>query len=372
LLLGFACGAPFASREEFVTRIRALIALALAVAGALLIAACGGGGNSEDAQQVLQQTFSNPTPIQSGTFDLDLRLETSGGDNPGSFEAKLGGKFASQGSGQFPKFDVDASVKAESGSQSFSGTGGLTSTGDQAFVNFQGTDYAVPQQLYDEFTTTYAQLQGQSGSSKSANLLKALNISPANWLTDLKNDGTADVEGTKTIHISGTANVSKLVQDLKAIAQKAGSAVGSVDTQQLDQLDDVVQSGDIDVYSGEDDKLLRRFQIHVDLKPPAGTPGAPESLTVDFQLNFADVNQPETFNAPANTQPLSDLFQTLGIRPGQLGNAVRGGLGSSGALPESGGSTTAPSTSGIQAYEQCLAQASGSAELQKCADLLSR
>jgi hypothetical protein len=121
-----------------------------------------------------------------------------------------------------------------------------------------------------------------------------------------------------------------------------------------------------------DDKLLRRFQIHTELKPPAGTPGAPDSLTVDIQLNFADVNKPETFTAPANAEPLSNLFQSLGINPGQLGNALRGGLGTSGALPESGGSTTAPSTSGIQGYEQCLQQASGSAELQKCADLLSR
>jgi hypothetical protein len=355
-----------------VTRIRALSILAVALASALLVAACGGGGGDEDPQQVLQQTFDNPTSIQSGTFDLDLRLETSGGDNPGSFEAKLGGKFASQGPNQFPKFDVDASIKADSGSQSLSRTGGLTSTGDQAFINYQGTNYVVPQQLYDEFTTTYAGLQGQSSSNKSGNLLKALNISPANWLTDLKNEGTADVEGTQTIHISGSANVPKLVEDLKAVAARAGAAVGSINTQQLDQLDNVVQSGDIDVYAGQDDKLLRRFQIHAELKPPAGTPGAPDSLTVDFEINFADVNKPETFTAPANAQPLKNLTQSLGGGSGQLGNALRGGLGTSGALPESGGSTTAPSTSAIQAYEQCLSQASGSAELSKCADLLSQ
>jgi len=352
------------------TRFRALSILVVALASALFVAACGGGGGGEDPQQVLQQTFSNPTSIQSGTFDLDLRLETSGGDNPGSFEAKLGGKFAGQGPNQFPKFDVDASVKAESGSQNLSRTGGLTSTGDQAFINYQGTDYVVPQQLYDEFTTTYAGLQGQSSTNKSGNLLKALDISPADWLTDLKNDGTTDVEGTQTIHISGSANVPKLVEDLKAVAERAGAAVGNVNTQQLDQLDNVVQSGDIDVYAGQDDKLLRRFQIHAELKPPPGTPSAPDSLTVDFEINFADVNKPETFTAPANAQPLKNLVQTLG--GGQLGNALRGGLGTSGALPESGGSTTAPSASGIQAYERCLSQASGSAELQKCGDLLNQ
>jgi hypothetical protein len=354
------------------TRIRALTVFALALASALLVAACGGGGNGEDPQQVLQQTFSNPTSIDSGTFDLDVKLETSGGDNPGSFEVKLGGKFASQGADKFPKFDIDASVKAESGTQDLSGTGGLISTGDQAFVNYQGTDYAVPQQVYDEFTTTYAGLQGQSGSGKSSDLLGVLGISPAEWITDLNNEGTDDVEGTKTIHISGSANVPKLVEDLKAIAQRAGNAVGNVDVQQLDQLNDVVQSGDIDVYAGEDDKLLRRFQIHANLKPPPGTPGAPDSLTVDVQLNFADVNNPETFTAPANPQPFTDLLPKIGLDPSQLGGALRGGLGTSGALPESGGSVTAPSSSGVQAYEQCLSQASGSAELQKCSDLLGQ
>jgi hypothetical protein len=346
--------------------------LALALALALLVAACGGGGNTEDPHQVLDQTFNNPTGIHSGTFDLDFRIETSGGANPGSLEVKLGGRFQSQPNGQFPKFDIDVSLKGEGGSQSFSGTGGLTSTGNAAFVNFQGTDYAVPQQLYDEFITSYSQLQGQSNSARSGSLLKSLNISPANWLSDLKNEGTADVEGTKTIHISGTANVSKLVEDLKAIAAKAGSAVGNVNTSQLNQLNDVLQSGNIDVYSGEQDKLLRSFQVSLDLKPPAGTPGAPDSLTLNLQLNVADVNKPQTIQAPANPQPLQNLFQRLGVNPGQLGNALRGGLGTSGALPQSGGSTTAPSGSAIQAYRQCLSQASGSAALQQCAKLLSQ
>ncbi len=357
---------------ESLNRIRALVVVAVALAAALLVSACGGGGNNEDPHQVLEQTFNNPTPIRSGTFDLDFKVETSGGANPGQLEVKLGGKFESQPNGQLPKFDFDVSLHAEGGSQSFSGSGGLTSTGSQAFVNFQGTEYAVPQQLHDEFTASYAQLQGQNNAGKSSSLLKTLGISPINWLTDLKNEGTEHVEGANTIHISGSADVSKLVGDLKTIAQKAGSAVGNVNTAQLNQLNDVIQSGDIDVNSGVDDKLLRRFQAHLDLKPPTGTPGAPDSLTIDVQLNLADVNKPETITAPANAQPLNNLFQQLGINPGQLGNALRGGLGTSGALPGSGGSTTAPGGAATQAYEQCLSQASGQAALQRCANLLSR
>jgi hypothetical protein len=354
-------------------RTRVSVALALAVASALLLAACGGGGNNEDPQRVLTETFSNPTPVKSGNFDLDFKVETSGGDNPGSVEVKLGGRFQSRAAGQFPEFDFDLSLRAESGSQTFSGSGGLTATGDRAFVNIQGTEYAVPQPLYDQFTTTYGQLQGQSTSGQGKGLLQRLGINLIGWLTDLKNQGTEDVEGQKTIHISGKANVPQIVDDLKTIAKEAAKSVGNVDLGRLDQLNNTIQSGDIDVNSGESDKLLRRLGLSFDLKPPPGTPGAPDSLTLDLELNLADVNKPQTIEAPANAQPLTaSALRRLGIDPSQLGGALRGGLGTSGALPESGGSTAAPSGSAAQAYRQCLSQAAGVAALQQCANLLGQ
>jgi hypothetical protein len=350
---------------------RALLAFTLALAAAVLLAACGGGGNDEDPQQVLQQTFSNPTGIHSGTFDLDLRLETSGGEQPGKLEAKLGGKFEGRGPDQFPLFDFDVSLHGEGG-QEFSGTGGLISTGDQAFVNFQGTDYAVPRALYDEFVTTYAQLQRRNQSNQGNGLLQSLGISVSRWLSDLKNEGTDEVEGTKTIHVSGSANVPQIIDDLKTIAKNAGGAAGNINPNEFDQLKDTVESGDIDVYTGEDDKLLRRLQLNFELRPPANTPGAPESLTVFLQLNLADVNQPQTIEPPENAQPLQDLLQRYGIDVGQLGNVLRGGIGTSGTLPESGGSTAAPTASATQQYQQCLQQASGVDELQQCAKLLGQ
>jgi hypothetical protein len=355
-------------------RIRVSAALAFALISALLLAACGGGGgNNEDPQRVLTETFSNPTPIKSGNFDLDFKIETNGGENPGTLEVKLGGRFQSPAPDRFPEFDFDVSLRAESGSQTFSGSGGLTATGNRAFVNIQGTEYTVPQQLYDRFTSTYAQLQSQNGSNPQAGLLQRLNIDLAKWLTDLKNEGTEDVEGQKTIHISGKANVSKIVDDLKTIAKDAGRSVGNVDLSQLDQLNNTIQSGNVNVNTGESDKLLRRLDLSFDLKPPPGTPGAPDSLNFDLQLNLADVNKPQTIQAPSNAQPLTaSVLRRFGLDPSLLGGALRGGLGTAGVLPESGGSTAAPSASASQAYQQCLSQAAGVAALQRCANLLGQ
>jgi hypothetical protein len=352
------------------TRIRLSAFLALALALALLLTACGGDdGNNEDPQRVLTETFSNPTPIRSGNFDLHLKIEANGGDSPGTIEAKLGGHFQSTASDQFPHFDFDVSLRAESGSQTFSGSGGLTATGDRAFVNIQGTEYSVPQALYDQFTSTFAQLQSQNGSNPQTGLLQRLNIDLASWLTELQNEGTEDVEGQKTIHVSGRANVPQIVDDLKTIAKDAGQSVGNVNVSQLDQLNDTIQSGNVDVNTGETDKLLRRLGLEFDLKPPPGTPGAPDSLELHFQLNLADVNKPQNIRAPANAQPLTrSVLERLGIDPSLLGGA----LGTGDTLPESGGSTAAPSQSATQAYQQCLSQAAGVAELQRCADLLGQ
>ena len=353
-------------------RTRALVALSLAVALAWLLAACGESDSSEDPQRVLTETFSNPTPITSGNFDLNVKIETSGGDDPGSLEVKLGGRFQNSSPGRFPEFDFDVSLRAESGSQTVSGSGGLTATGDRAFVNIEGTEYVVPQRLYDRFRSAYSQLQGQDGSTRQTGLLQRLGINVMDWLTELKNDGIEDVEGQKTIHISGKANVPQVVDDLNTIARDAGSSVGNVDLGRLDQLNDTVQSGDIDVNSGETDNLLRRLELSFDLKPPPGTPGAPDSLTVDFQLNLADVNRPENIEAPASAQPLTaDVLRELGIDPGLLGGALRDRVGA-GALPESGGSTAPPSASATQAYRQCLSQAAGAEALQRCAELLTQ
>jgi hypothetical protein len=357
--------------KEFSITARA--ALTLTVLSAVLLAACGGGGeDNENPQQVLTQTFSNPTPIKSGNFDLDVKVEANGGDSPGSLEVKLGGQFQSQAPGQFPQFDFDVSLRAESGSQTISGSGGLTAAGGRAFVNIQGTEYAVPQQLYDRFTSNYAQLQRRNGGNPQAGLLQRLHIDLARWLTDLKNEGTDDVEGQQTIHISGRANVPQIVDDLKTIAQDAGKSLGNVDTSQLNQLNSTIQSGDVDVNSGETDKQLRRLGLEFTLKPPAGTPGAPDSIDFHLQLNLADVNKPQHIQAPANAQPLTaSALQGLGIDPSLLGGAL-GKVGGGAALPDSGGSAAAPSQSATQAYEQCLSQAAGVAALQRCAQLLGQ
>ncbi|MGH2984344.1 MAG: hypothetical protein ACRDK5_08830 [Solirubrobacterales bacterium] len=356
-------------------RTRALILIALAFALGLAVAACGGGGevSGEDPHQVLQDTFNNEQSIDSGSFDLSLKVDAEG-DQGGTFEGSLGGPFQSQ-EGKFPQFDLNADINLDTSAQDFSGSAGLTSTGEGAFVSFQDTDYEVPQELFDQFSTSYEQLQQQSQSQgdQGNNFLNSLGIDPTNWLTDLSNEGTEDVDGTETVHISGQADVPRLVEDIKKIAQNAPNVGQQVTPQQLGQLDQltsIIKSADFDVYSGESDNLLRKLDANLELTPPAGTAGSPDSVTLEVSLTISDVNEPQTISAPTGAQPLANLLQQFGIDPSQLGGALRGGLGAGGALPQSGGSQAAPSGSSSQAYLQCLQQAQGEAAVSECAQLL--
>jgi hypothetical protein len=358
-----------------VHRTRALTLIALALALGLVIAACGGDDDEggADPAQVLQDTFNNEQSIDSGSFDLSLKVDAEG-DQGGTFEGSLGGPFQSQ-EAKFPQFDLNADIKLDTSAQDFSGGAGLTSTGEGAFVSFQDTDYEVPQELFDQFSASYEQLQQQSQAQgdQGNTFLQSLGIDPTNWLTDLSNEGTEDVEGTETVHVSGQADVPKLVEDIKKIAENApdvGQQVTPQQLGQLDQLTSIIKSAEFDIYSGESDNLLRKVDASLELDPPAGTAGAPESVTLEFSVTISDVNEPQTISAPSGAQPLANLLQQFGIDPSQLGGALRGGLGEGGALPQSGGSQTAPSGGASQAYLQCLQQAQGEAAITECAQLL--
>lgn len=348
-----------------IQRLALVLALCVAVLG---IASCGGddGGGDEDPQELLDATFSNQESVDSGVFDLSLDVAAEGGENAGSFEASLGGPFQSTDGG-FPEFDLDAELNLDSDVQDFSGEAGLTSAGDSAFVSFQGTDYEVPADAFREFTQSYAELQQQSQSEEEqgGNLLSSLGVDPSGWLTDLENEGTEDVEGTETVKITGTADVPKLVEDLRTLAENAPEAVGQQDLDALGDLTDVVESADFSFYTGSDDDILRKVEASLHLNP-ADSEGAPDSVDVDFSLTLSELNEPQEISAPADAQPLQGLLDTLGV---QIPGSGTGGGGAN-ALPEAGGSPTPPGDDATSAYLECLSTAEGDEATQQCAELL--
>jgi hypothetical protein len=362
------------------TRLHVLLSVSIAILVAALLAGCDlfdGDGDGEDPQQVLEQTFSGDTQVDSAV--IDVTLTASAGD-AGSLDASIDGPV--QGvEGEFPQFDLAASVNAEGAGQSFDFEGGVTSTGDAGFVNYQGTDYEVPSDVFNSFSQAYqqsaAQQEGQAGASFQEQCEQAIeqaggdaaacDIDFAGWLTNLQNEGGEDVEGTETTHISGDADISQIVEDLRTLASSVPGGE-QIPTEQLQQVTDAVTEASIDVFSGTDDRILRRLELALTIEPPEQAAAVPvESVNVDFSVTLSEVNEEQTVDAPTDTRPLSELLDQLGIS-GLLGQGLGGpSLGGLPSVPETGSGGTGGAN---EEYLNCVAEAKTPDEFQACSETL--
>ena len=352
--------------------LRALLLLCL---GVILVAGCGGDGESADestdVNELLEQTFTGEHKVDSGKLDLSLRIEAQGGSSSqlqGPVSLELSGPFETQGEGKLPKFDMDASF--EGAGQSFQA--GLASTGDKGFVNFQGTEYEVSDQVFQQFKAGYEQAQKQATEqNKDQQSLATLGIDPRRWLTDAKNAGEAKVGDTDTIKITGGVDVTKLLDDVNAALEKArGLGVqGSeglpekLTDEQKKQAADAIKNLAVEIYTGKDDSTLRRMVVNMDVTAPeSASGGGSGTLSLDFSL--LDLNEDQEIEAPSGAKPFDQLL-------GQLG-----GLGLGGATSGGGSATPAPgggaSAADLKKYSDCVTAAgSDNAKIAKCAELLS-
>lgn len=323
----------------------------------------GGGGGNEDPQQVLDQTFSNPTQVTSGHLEISLSGSAQGATS-GDLSATIDGSFQGEENDPtgFPQFDLNGKVSLSGGGQSFDFDGGLIATQDNAYVEYQGQAYEVGSDVFQQFKRAYEQSaqQAQAGQNQSASsFFKQFGVDPSSWLTNLSNEGDEDIEGESTVHIHGDADVGQIVSDFGKISSQVPGAGGQALTPgQLDQLKSAVQEASVDVYSGKDDHILRKLALSLRIAPPETAGLSVSGVDVDFSITFSDVNQPQTVTAPSGAKPISELLTKLGL--GGIGPF--GGLGGGG----SGGATT-PGAGPSTDYLKCIQQAKTPDEINACA-----
>ncbi len=347
------------------TRIRTTVAvLAIALPIIAIVAGCGGGSSSssEDPQQVLDQTFNNPTKITSGKLDLSIDGSAEG-QQSGNFSATITGPFQTDPSNTtaFPQLDLAVSVSGSQGGPSISFDGSLIATKDNAYVEYQNQAYELGTAAFQQFATAYAKAAKQNQANGSSSGFSQFGIDPKTWLTNVSNEGTTDIDGTNTIHIHGDADVSKIVTDLQKVSQQTSGATQQISPDQLKQLTDAVQTASIDVYSNADNHLLTKLAVSLAIAPPASAGSSVSKINLNFSLTLSDVNQAQTITGPSNAKPIADLLGSLGI-PG-LGVP---GVGGTGGLPIPGGGSSSGAGSSSSSYQNCVAQAKSQADIQKC------
>ena len=339
---------------------RLLFALLFCVSP-LLIAACGSSDDSVDG--LLSQTFSSSKSLHSGRVSAQLDANVQGIKGlDGPVRLRLNGPFESQGKGKLPRFDFTLGISVSG--QSF--TAGGVSLGDKGFVRINGQAYSVPDKLFKQFTTGYLAAAKKSQKDRgAAPSLGALGVNPRRWLRGARKAGEEDVGGTRTIHITAGLNVPSLLDDLNKVLGRAQSATsGQVPAKKISdaqrrEIIGAVRTASVDVFTGKDDKLLRRLDVRIGLQPSGKVKGG----TVRLQLQFDALNNKVEIKAPANSKPLDQLVAGLqgGVVPKPSGAA---------ATPPAADSATAPTTGAGQSYMQCLQSAGDDvAKLQRCAEI---
>jgi hypothetical protein len=364
---------------------RYLLPLTLLLLGTVGLAACGGsssGGSaassSTDVNTLLNKTFTGKKDIKSGKFDLSIKVNVSGGSSgaSGPFDVRLAGPFQSDDKAKLPKFDF--SLEANGQGQNIKA--GAESTGTKGFVSFNGQDYSIPDNVFQQFKTGYEKA-AQQGRKKNAQSLATLGIDPRKWLTNPKNAGDAQVGGTDVIKITGGVDVAKLLDDVNTALAKAGSLglqnqqlPTQLTEQQKAQVEKALKNVNVELYTGKADTILRRMKVNLDAVDPAGS-GGKFALALDLQL--LELGQDQSFPEPTSTKPIDQLLSQFGGLSG-LSGALGGGTssgsgsGSSGSSGSSSSGSAAAQQKKLKKYSDCL-QAAGQdvAKAQKCASLLT-
>ena len=279
--------------------------------------------------------------VESGKLNLSLKIDAKNTEGvSGPVSLTVSGPFQTEGKQKLPKFDIDFAF--EGAGQSIKA--GLTSTGTKGFVNFQGSEYVVTDQVFKQFKAGYEQAQ-KKGNTKNQSL-SSLGLDPRKWLTDAKNAGDAKVGDDDVIKITGGVDVNKLLDDINTALSKARN-LGVQGTQTLPsqltpaqrkEVTDAVKDPKVEIYTGKDDSILRRMVVSLGIVAPKNSSSPNGSADLKLDLSISDLNEDQKISEPSNPKPFSELTTQLG----GLGASARWAAGAPRARPR------APAPAGLR------------------------
>jgi len=328
---------------------------------ALLVPTACGGGDTGDVQDILDRAFARE--ISSADLRFDSRIKVDGSSSlsrPVRIQAT--GPFRTN-KDKLPSADLELRVGADGGGQTVQT--GFLSTGDRIFVKFEDVYYEQPASEVRQANEAIRRNPRREGS------LRSLGLDPRSWLADAEERGEERVAGVDTVHVSGTLDVEAFLEDLNEFVKRSAGAIGGatgqdvpepLSEQTIQKADEVVKDPSFDLYAGKNDDAIRRISARLEFTVPEedrATLGGLEGGSIEFSIEFANVNGDQKIEPPASARPLSELRRSLG----------------SGALvpqPPSGDGGSDAET--FREYGECLerAQPQDTEALQRCAEILQR
>lgn len=244
--------------------------LALTVTIAAVLAGCGG----PDAAEVARETGERLGDIRSGTLDLRLDVEGSGGGEDTAFGLELAGPFALPESDGLPVADLEYTQSVGDASE----TTTVVSTGEEAWVD--GAPLTADQA---------ARLELSAGR---ANPLDGLDIGA--WLVDPE----LGEEGDGTVTVTGALDVARALAD---VAELTGTSRFS--DAEAERLAEATRDSRLTIVTGAEDRLLRRLDADVRLELEVAERlrealGPLVGGAIRLRMEIAGPNEPVEVSAP--------------------------------------------------------------------------
>jgi hypothetical protein len=358
------------------SRLRIFTLLAAFLAAAAVLAACG-GGSSDDPQTVLEEATLKG--IESGDVDLSINAKGSEGD----LRIEASGPFQKTGEESLPELALGAKVEGSAFHRDVHFQGGVVLLPDRAYVEYEGTTYEVDPTTYG-FVKSSLEQAVEQGSKRNAGNVNACQEAAAGldlseFVTHLKNEGSADVDGTSTTKISGELNVSSSLDALIKLTENPAcraqlQAAGPISSERLKvakrEVAEAVGKAHADVYVGQDDHIIRKVVGELTVSP---TKRSGTELQLEFELSIGGVNEEQEIAAPSGAKPLEQLFLKLHVNPLELLEPGGKGIGRLieilGARSLAGGGGSSGGASSQKAFLECLQNAKTPVDLQNCASL---
>jgi hypothetical protein len=381
------------------SRKRTFALLAVFAALTAVLSACGGGGggSSEDPQKVIENaTFEG---VESGEVDISLNVKSEG-KKANELKASLSGPFQSTGKKSLPEIGLAVKANGEVEGEKVDFEGGLTVLNDRAFIAYKGKNYEVDPTTFGFIKSGFeeAEQEGEKeskGGEVTACQKAATSLDLGEFVDNLENEGSEEVEGVETTKLSGDLNPKSAVEAIVKLSETPAcsselEAAGPLPLGELKEqegeLTDAVKKAHIEVYVGESDHIVRKVAAELIVEPKSSG----EKSEVEFEFTLGKVNEKQTIKAPAGAESIEKLFGELGVNPLELLGAIEGGgsggagLGSllegitgSGGGNSSGGGNGAsteglelPSAGASKEFTECLTEAKSAADVQKCASLM--
>lgn len=269
-----------------------------AIALVALLIGCGGS----EAGNALEETTSKLGEIKSG--DLSLRVEIAPDTADSAIGFELDGPFAlAARAGELPRADVRYTQIAGPNR----GEVRFISSGREAWVEVEGQAY----ELGPEQTQALAAGEGEGGGP-----LAELDI--ASWTEDAELSNGPSVDGEATERVRGTIDVAAAINDLVAVLQETGGSgavegLSPLESEDAEEVNSAVRSSSLDMTMGQDDRLLRRLRVAIDLgvepRDLLGGLGRLSGAKVTLDLRIADPNGEVRIEEPPGALPYEQLPQ---------------------------------------------------------------